>query len=254
MPFKTHVLTLALAMIVFPLSAVAATPNPSPQPAMPHLLYRNGDARHAVFLDASVVIDQGGKLKRDAPLDRFAEKILRDVLAGPSINGCIAVGEFYFDYINLPRRFSLQSAVTAADFVVEGKVTNRAYGFVGGVPGQLLRVDTISALKGLETPLSQYYIFIPVADFTIAGVHFCKTDGRYPSPPQIGDRVFVFGQRDFASGGEYIDTLGAAGYVRVLSDGTLLLPKSLRIDDSRVFHESDVRALIPEALERRVSR
>lgn len=121
------------------------------------------------------------------------------------------------------------------------------------MPGELLRVRTISALKGLEQPLLQYYIFIPVAEFSVAGVHFCKTDDRYASPPQIGDRVFVFGQRDFTSE-DYVNTLGAAGHIRALSDGSLLLPKSLGGEGSRVLHDSDIRSLIPAAQERSVSQ
>ncbi len=250
---KHYAIILTIAIGVTCQSTFGATLNQSADTAMPRLLFRNGDTRHALFIDASEVIGEGGKIKTSAPLSHIAEMTLRDVLAQPVINGCISIDEVYYNYVNPPRRAGLDSAVAEADFVVVGKVTNRAYGFVEGVPGQLLRVSTISALKGLERPLAQYYIFIPVADFSVAGIHFCKTDVRYASPPEIGDRVFVFGQRDFTSE-EYINTLGAAGYVRAFSDGSLLLPKALSVEGSRALHESDIRRLISSDQERRVSQ
>lgn len=210
--------------------------------AMPEILYEAGDTRHAVFLEASKVLGDGGKIKAEAPLTRISEKNLRNVLAQPLVNGCLALDEVFFDYVNRPRRNGLAATVAAADFIVEGTVVNKSFGFVEGIPGQLLRIHTITELTGSVRPLPQYYIFIPIADFTVGGAHFCKTDARYTAPPSVGDKVFVFGDKDFTSG-EYIDTLGATGYVRSLPDGKLLLPHGLQVDNANGAHDSDIRRM-----------
>lgn len=128
----TFILTVAIGLACR--SICGATPNQAADAAVPQLLFRNGDTRHALFIEASQVIDQGGKIKTGAPLSRIAEKTLRDVLAQPVIDGCISVNEIYYNYVNPPRRSGLKSAVAEADFVVEGKVANRAYGFVEVCP------------------------------------------------------------------------------------------------------------------------
>jgi hypothetical protein len=210
---------------------------------MPKYIYTGFDARHPQFIEASLVIGDGGKIKNDSLLSRSAEGHIHDYLAEPRANGCIAVSEFYHDYINAPHRGSLAATISEADFVLEGKVVNRSYGFMDGVPGQLLRIRTQDALKKAKGSLrSVYYIFVPVADFTVAGVHFCKTDRRYPIPPEIGDAVFVFGQDEFVSD-EYINTVDEAGYVRVTPSGTAVLPRSLSRDGAQQVQASEIRRL-----------
>lgn len=210
---------------------------------MPQYIYTGFDTRHPQFIEASLVIGEGGRIKNGALLSHSAESDIHDFLAKPRANGCISVSEYYHDYINAPRRGSLATTISEADFVLEGKVVNRSFGFMEGVPGQLLRIRTQDALKGVKGSLrSVYYIFVPVADFTVSGVHFCKTDRRYATPPGIGDTVFVFGQNGFVSD-EYINTVDEAGYVRVMPNGALMLPQSLNRDGAQQVQSSEVRRL-----------
>ena len=241
-----HVTPFILAIIISIASShicAATSLQNSDSGPMPQYIFTGFDARHPQFIEASLVIGQGGKIKNGSPLSRSAESHLHNYLDGPRVDGCIAVGEFYHDYINAPRRGSLAATISDADFVLEGRVVTRSYGFMDGVPGQLLRIRTHDALKtSRESLRSIYYIFVPVADFTVAGVHFCKTDRRYPTPPEIGDTLFVFVQNEFVSDG-YINTVDEAGYVRVLPSGVAVLPRSLRNDGDEQAQASEIRRL-----------
>ena len=214
---------------------------------MPRHLYDQFDHRRPTFLEASAVIGEGGKLKTDAPLRSSAERNLRDFLGQDRVNGCVVVREVYYDYINVPRRSSVLSAVNSADFIVESRVVNKSYGFLDGVPGQLLRIRTVGVPKGsIASTTDPYYIFVPVADFTVNGVHFCKTDERYPEPPAIGDEVFVFGQNNFVAG-QYINTIDEKGYLRALPNGTIVVPKSLETTGAGELSLARIRRLAAEA-------
>jgi hypothetical protein len=169
------------------------------------------------------------------------------------VDGCVSVHEVYYDYINVPRRSSLVSAVSSADFIVESRVVNKSYGFLDGVPGQLLRILTIGVPKGeISSTTDPYYIFVPVADFTVNGVHFCKTDERYSEPPAVGDEVFVFGQRDFVAG-QYINTIDEKGYLRALPNGTVVVPKSLKTAGDSELSLAGIRRLAADS-DRRVAQ
>ena len=209
---------------------------------MPRALLGRFDSRRPAYLDASEVIDQNGQLRRDAPLSTAAERNLRDFLGAPKTNGCVHVGEVYYDWVNGPRRTSLAGTIQQSDFVVETRVVNRSYGFLDGVPGQLLRLNRVSTLKGTAPDYASYYIFVPVADFVVGGIHSCKTDIRYGAAPAVGDTVFVMSNDVYVSN-DYIDTVDEAGYVRALPDGRLVLPKSLAASSDVVTTATDLRRL-----------
>jgi hypothetical protein len=248
--FKCYALT---TLILFAsLSAMAARALEKDDVApMPQTLFDRFDARRPVFLEASLVIGEGGRLKPDAPLRQSAERNLRDFLNQTRINGCVSVHEVFYDYINTPHRTGLASTIDSADFIVESRVVNKSYGFLDGVPGQLLRIRTVAMRKGDKSSARElYYFFIPVADFTTNGVHFCKTDERYTDPPQIGDEVFVFGQHDFVTD-QYINTIDEKGFLRALPSGAVQLPKSLRTTEALPLLTEELRRMAAESEARR---
>jgi hypothetical protein len=141
----------------------------------------------------------------------------------PSAPGCHHVGTTHFDFPDSPRRGTLDEAISSSEVAVLGRVTNRAYGFSGGEPGQLLQIEPV---RSYGQPLSQprYYFFVPVGRFTVAGVTICKTDERYAKPPDIGDKVFLFVAKTEDSPGVFFPIYDAGDVVPVAPDGSLRLP------------------------------
>lgn len=211
--------------------------------AMPKSIFTI-DPGHPHFLQADRVIDSSGRVRRDADLSSLAERNLSDFLKLPRENGRIDVGEVYLDYVNAPVRRGLPGAIETADFIIEGKVVRRSFGFMEGVPGQLLRLATVETLKGTARDRSHfYYVFVPVADFTIGGLHFHKTDRRYGDAPEVGDTLIVFASDAFVTN-DYINVIDQRGYVRELPNGRVMLPKALGGDTSTPLNGDDVRRMI----------
>lgn len=224
-------------------ASAGAQPARDGQP-MPHALYGRLDARRPIFMEASDVLDENGNLRRDAPLTTASERDLRDFLEhAPRQNGCIQVGNVYIDYLNAPQRPGLAKTIERSDFIVEARVVNRSYGFMRGIPGQLLRLSRLSTLKGVAPDYSNYYIFVPVGNFSVGPVHFCKTDTRYGEAPAVGDRLFIFGDKEWVDN-DYINTIDEKGYVRALADDRLSLPRSMVEPGSLISTGSELRRLI----------
>jgi hypothetical protein len=216
-----------IATVLVTRSVIAEVPARFDQDTMPRAIFNRHDSRHPLFLAASEVFGPDGLLRKDAPLSPSAERALHDFLTQPRADGCVRVQEAYVDYINAPSRRNLVEAIANADFVMETRVTNREYGFLDGVPGQLLCLKPASTLKGaVAEAYPRYFVFVPVADFEVGGVHFCKTDVRYGAAPAIGDTLFVLGDNRFVSS-EFINTVSEAGYIRVTGRGDVIVPKSL---------------------------
>src|SRR4051794_7986297 len=81
---------------------------------------------------------------------------------------------------------------------VLARVTGKAYGFFGGIPGQLLRFSPTKAFgRRLQTSSPAYYVFMPIGRFSVGNTEICKSDIRYAEPPEIGGEAFLLlgGQR-----------------------------------------------------------
>jgi hypothetical protein len=133
---------------------------------------------------------------------------------------------------------------------VLGRVTNRAYGFAAGEPGQLIQIEPV---RSYGHPLSQprYYFFVPIGRFTVAGVTICKTDDRYAEPPAIGDKVFLFVGKPEDTLGVFFFIYGAGDAIPVAPDGALRLPRQYAAGEqgatlraSALRSESDLLARI----------
>jgi hypothetical protein len=141
----------------------------------------------------------------------------------PSAPGCRDVGPTFFDYPEPPRRGTLEEAVTDSKVALLGRVTNKAYGFYAGEPGQLFQLEPV---RSYGSPLSKarYYFFMPIGRFSVAGLTICKTDQRYAEPPDIGGEVFLFVLDPEKPAGVLFHVLDPGDVVPINSDGSLRLP------------------------------
>jgi hypothetical protein len=182
----------------------------------------------------------------------YNDKIVayQGVQGQPEEPGCRNVGTTFFDYPDPPRRATLDDAITNSEVAVLGRVTNKAYGFSGGEPGQLLQIEPV---RSYGHPLSQprYYFFVPVGRFTVGGVKICKTDDRYAKPPDIGDKVFLFVGMPEDTPGVFFRIYSAGDIIPVAPGGSLRLPRHYAADEpgaalraSPLRSESDLLARI----------
>jgi hypothetical protein len=231
-----------VAVAVLGLSATGAVAAPADESRIPlrleSIIKRNTD----LWIDASDLLDAQGKVKSQR-LDSIGAVLIPQLLASPAEGGCLHVEEVFADFVNPPKRDSLESASRGADFIAEGIVTGQAYGFYSATPGEMLRVDVSSVWSGIS-PKSYYYVFIPVGTFNVGSTRICKTDRRYPDPPVLGDRMVLFGQRTFLAG-NVLETIDEAGFIRVRPGGRLVMPdryKAAAVSDEHELRERlDVR-------------
>ena len=83
---------------------------------------------------------------------------------------------------------------------------------------------------------------MPVADFRVGDLHFCKTDSRYGPAPAAGDTLFVLVDRAFVND-SYIELVNETGYLRVLPNGRVLLPMSMSYIKRDSLTAADVERL-----------
>ncbi|HXO41571.1 MAG TPA: hypothetical protein VN999_08995 [Thermoanaerobaculia bacterium] len=140
-----------------------------------------------------------------------------------SAPGCRDVGTTYFDYPEPPRRGTVDEAIADSAVAVLGRVTDKAYGFSSGQPGQLFQIEPVRSY-GYPLTQARYYFFVPVGRFTVGGVTICKTDERYAEPPDVGSEVFLFVGKPEDTTGVYFFVYSAGDVVPVDPDGSLRLP------------------------------
>lgn len=116
---------------------------------------------------------------------------LKDLLAGPQIDGCVRLEEVYLEYVDRQPRNSVNAALESAELVIHGKVTGRADGFDIGLPATLIRLEVLDLVKG-SSELREVFFAWPIATFSVAGKRICKTDYRYADLPEEGDEVIAF--------------------------------------------------------------
>lgn len=182
---------------------------------------------YPLWIDASEMLTADGKLREDLfhPHARF---LIEEALKTPASDGCIHLTEYYESIVNTPDRTSLAKAARTSELILLGTVTARSFGFEGYTPGQLLRIRRDEVLKGEREALSEYYVFVPVGEFTIGEKKICKTDKRYAEPPQIGDQVLLFVPEHFRRDDAYLTILDEHGLVTLKQTGEASLPRRLR--------------------------
>lgn len=191
---------------------------------MPKLLRQIVHGHDAVqFVSAGEALTPTGEPRPEYFPPAVAETV-KEILNQKPENGCIRYGEVWIDRVNVPLRESVNEGLRTADYVVEGVVTGRVYGFRAGEPGQLLRVSQLRALLGALPEAKELYVFYPVGTFRAGDQLICKTDWRYGDPPADGDRAVVFALPN-QTFGQFVDIVDEAGFIRVQKDGSLNLPQ-----------------------------
>lgn len=179
---------------------------------------------HPMFVSASVAITDDGELNTDLFAPDVARIINRYYERHDPVRGCITLDEFYEEWAGSADRSTIEKAAQTAELVLVAEVVGRDYGFQHMIPGQLLRVRPERVLKG-TAPLAHYLVFLPVGTFQSGPYRFCKTDSRYPEPPEIGERVLLL----VPVGGDpqepYLDLRTEASIVTVDAGGKVDLPQ-----------------------------
>jgi len=225
MRYKPVLLLIAACAAAIPLAAA------EPWQSIPKVLREiDGGTERILFVSASEALTPTGELRRDL-FPAETSIIVGDLLRQPVVDGCIKDEEHFYSLVNLPHRDSIDTAAATAEFVVEGVVDAREYGFHGGEPGQLLRLEQLHVLRGSELATEHLYVFLPVGRFQVGSATICKTDRRYAAEPALGDRVVALVLPNMIEG-EFADVIDAAGLVTVHRNGTLSLPTRFNTDDA----------------------
>ncbi len=199
-----------------------------------------------MWVDARDVLTSDGAINR-ALFDPGTQRLLEHVLSTPDNDeGCVDPGivlscpERSFTH----QRDSLEAAVRTSELVVLGRVTGKSYGFNGSSAGQLLRIETVRVFKGRRVA-REHYLPYPIGRFQLGSKTVCKADGRYPKPPEIGDRVLLFTSAAFGEDRNLLQLQGPQDLVRALPNGKVLSPAGYMVAGT------DVNAVADE-IERRV--
>jgi hypothetical protein len=176
---------------------------------------------HPFWIDAREIPATPDVLLRHG-YDEATVRAIQRVLQVPEQEGCIALGRSYTQYVNAPVRTDLVSALRSSEFVIDAIVTGKAYGFFGGTAGQLLRLSVKKLLAG-HGGGANYFIFIPVGEFTVNGRRLCKSDPACTVVPAVGERVIVFAPRGYVSG-QFVNIVDDGGLIGVGEGGVLTLP------------------------------
>ena len=181
-------------------------------------------ADYPMFVSASVAITDEGEFNSDL----FAPSVLRMLNRYPKrldpVANCIVLEEFYEEWAGSPDRSTIEKASQTAELILMAEVVGRDFGFQHMIPGQLLRVRPERVLKG-QAPLSHYFVFLPIGTFESGPYRFCKTDSRYPKPPEIGQQVLLFVPAIGASEEHYLDLRTETSIVTVGAEGKIDLPQ-----------------------------
>jgi len=208
---KTAFVTLAILLI--DQNAFAVKPRYS---AMPKTLTLP-EWQYPVWVDASVALLDG---KPNTALLGPSASRLAEILSSPLDNGCHAVGPVYSQVAYPEPRDTLNDAVTHSRSNVLGLITGSAYGFYGGVAGQLFRVAPVRTF-GEPVPSGPLYFFVPSGRFKIGDDEICKYDSSYAQPPSVGGEVFLFVGRAISN---TVFNVSAEDVVPVDARGALSLP------------------------------
>ena len=105
----------------------------------------------------------------------------------PELEGC----ESFFGTV--PEHWkptgSLSDFATHAEAIVTGRIVAIRQGFLGGMPGSLLRLEA-DYVKG--EPSDETYLFYPLARIKTTEGLVCETPLGSFVPPTVGDRVLLF--------------------------------------------------------------
>lgn len=178
-----------------------------------------------VWVSAEEALTSAGELD-SALFHPAAARQIKEWLSSRKIDGCVSVREIYSQQIGASSRKSINDVLATADVVLLGRVVARSFGFYGGDPGQLLKVAPEQEFRGVGLNEPAYYVFYPVGRFKVDGITICKTDSRYPEPPAIQERVFLFTGQPLGERNNILQLSQPGDMVIVRKGGRLEIPAS----------------------------
>lgn len=188
------------------------------------------DPAYPTFVAASAAVSSEGEINSDL-FHPHAVRSLESLLGAEPVNGCVELDSVYWELINVPDRSTLRQTADTSQLTIVGRVVGREYGFHFFEAGQLLEVEVEEVIRG-EAPLDRYYYFHPVGEFEAGPYRICKSDSRYPDPPQLGDRVVLMVPRPVHNPREpYLELETSEGVVVLAADGEVGLPDTFRSRD-----------------------
>lgn len=119
---------------------------------MPQVLYVSGtDSPFPRWVAAEAAFDQHGEVITEL-CHEAACALLNEIAETPRdpTSGCVEREETYQLFWDPPDRSTLDKSVKNSQLVFLGKVVDKAYGFKGGTPGQLIRVASTRDFKGMR--------------------------------------------------------------------------------------------------------
>lgn len=218
-------IALSLCLLVAN-AAVAAPPQQLGVAPMPSVLFFWDKATLPIWVEASAAVDEAGRV-RSYLFGEEAAGIQRqlDKLAAAD---CLRFEKVHQDHVYPPRRENLDDAAEDSRTRLLARVTNKAFGFSGAVPGQLLQVVPIRAFTE-ALPERHYYFFVPAGKFRLDKRLICQEDPDYAEPPEVGSEVFLFiAGAPVGTEGNLLFVYGPGDIVPVARDGSLSLPRQYR--------------------------
>lgn len=128
----------------------------------------------------------------------------------------------------------LPTALRNAEYALFATVTGVDQGFARTIPGTLYRVRVEEALVGPKTIGQEYFFFLPVGDFRVAGQRICVEVPSYPAHlPEVDDQVLLLMGEVPAF--DWLPIIGRTGLV-VLRGDEVFLPQPYQVSESTTWN------------------
>jgi hypothetical protein len=198
--------------------------------SMPGALYARPADKYPIFVSTDDLLTATGEIDRSR-IPETSAKTIEDYFHLRPEDGCIKLLGVIRDHPVHGPHGDLSSAIQQADLVILGTVTGLRPGFRVDEAGTLVRLTPERFLKGGHTEGEEaYYVFIPIASFSLRGQRFCQVDASYSDLPALGENLLLFiRDRDQATG-PYLPLFDATDLVTIHSDSTISLPHYFRSD------------------------
>jgi hypothetical protein len=226
---KATVLAFAVFLVQV-LPGMGATLNRPPvHPPIPATISQDYSTL-PIWVEETKILDATGLPNRELLGDSTGT--IQRILQTPERNGCHHEGAISVDYAGAPPRGSLTEAVRTARIAVLAKITAKAPGMYGGIPGELFQIRPETETTHLLKSDDYYYFFIPIGSLRIGKELICKDDDAYGAVPEVGGEVFLFIGATVGLKRHLLYVYGPGDVVSVSRNGSLLLPPHFQVAES----------------------
>lgn len=222
---------------------------------VPDVLYLHGNRPFPSWVAAEKIFTPEGTLNSTllSPAARYG---IAKAMELPLQGDCILVtdqgesGQLVEGPDSKPRN-DLASTTRSSDWVFTARVTARASGFNGSVPGTLLQIVPEDVLKGPKNRVGEHYVFMPSGTVKAGKLKFCKSNPKYSDLPEVGERVLLLVNLTYINQGKFLLTGNESGIITIREDGKVSLPARHRNNDKALANGTaeDLLRFVQEALE-----